>query len=988
MKAINKSTKGNFSRLLKLAVLTGVEKAVQVHLKSKASVNVQDSDGTTPLILAAQKGHFKICRLLLENGADPELPDYSGKKAQDYAVEKKYQNLVNLLTKYMKPHLEVELLPSNDKNLKDLSGINGHLATDRSGVNTPSSETAISGNDSIAGIDNAISQENSGKQTAVLETFSERRNDTPENSFPPESSVEDTAILAEAAGSIDETDNSITESTELTGNGFEFSDDFAADSWTIEDIEPDISPNNDKGRETLSVGEKHEQSERIVCPEGCDHVHDVTQPEHKDSCATHIFAGNEASFSEEEDLGGWEIASEDIPPQEDSGSKDQAGEIQSRITKHIPIDSGEDWSDIVIELPEFSDNPDLELFRKKWVFEGFSKLFEAGSRAGTLSESFVTDYVTDLYADPILKSSRASQLSKPSNLSKVLQNDALYEQLDSRLEEKVFYIRQVLESYGFLIDSHTFDGEPVSDSGYEDNDAASIDEAMLLLDDLLYARDEPMGYYYASLPGKELLTREQEVENGRRREAARIAIMEALSEVPFICELFAHLCLEALREDNPEKSLQTVVAELHIVSDEDSIEERVTGPLFFDEQEDDDGELEEPGEEYPYEAIVEALEVFLDAPGSSDQPGVQDAFKSLVLTEDALNVLVKALYQSIDKVSEIKKSLINLYTRKIRIPRTAAVSAAGQNPGSELNHQLKAEYPLCADRLDQHADEINRLQEQIQNVSQKTGIDFQNLVGISSRVKKLQRDITAARGEMITFNLRLVLSIANKYNGRGLEHADLVQEGNIGLMKAVEKFDYRKGFKFSTYATWWIRQAITRAIADQARNIRLPVHMVESVNKLQSVSRELMQKLGREPLVSELATVLDIPEYKVIRIQKCISLEAENAGGIAFDDYPNPASVTPEDLKIKSDRDHKLKAVLKTLTDREKRVLELRFGIDEKSDYTLEEVGQEYGVTRERIRQIEAKALRKLRVPAITSHLRIFVDYDAVETPLLRMAND
>lgn len=987
MKAISKSTKGNFSRLLKLAVLTGVEKAVQVQLKSKAAVNVQDSDGTTPLILAVQKGHFKICRLLLENGADPELPDYSGKKAQDYAVEKKYQHLVNLLTEYIKPHLEVELLPSTDSNLKDLPGINGHLATGRSGVNTSSSETAISGNDSIAGIENAVSQENSGKQTTVLETFSERLNDTPENSSPLENSVEDTAILADSAGSINETSR-ITESSEVTWNGFESSDDFVAGIWEIEDIEPEISPSNEKESERVSVCEKHEQGERIVCAEECDHVNDVTQPDHKDSCATHIFAGNEASFSEEEDLGGWEIASEDIPPQEDSGSKDQAGEIQSRITKHIPIDSGEDWSDIVIELPEFSDNPDLELFRKKWVFEGFTKLFEAGARAGTLSESFVTDYVTDLYADPILKSSRASQLSKPSNLSKVLQNDALYEQFDSRLEEKVFYIRQVLESYGVLIDSHTFEGEPVSDSGYEDNDAASIDEAMLLLDDLLYARDEPMGYYYASLPGKELLTREQEVENGRRREAARIAIMEALSEVPFICELFAHLCLEALREDNPEQALQKVIAELHIVSDEDSIEERVTGPLFADEQEDDDDELEEPGEEYPYEAIVETLEVFLDAPGSSGQPGVQDAFKSLVLTEDALNVLVKALYQSIDKVSEIKKSLINLYTRKIRIPRTAAVSAAGQNPGSELNHQLKAEYPLCADRLDQHADEINRLQEQIQNVSQKTGIDFQNLVGISSRVKKLQRDTTAARDEMITFNLRLVLSIANKYNGRGLEHADLVQEGNIGLMKAVEKFDYRRGFKFSTYATRWIRQAITRAIADQARNIRLPVHMLESVNKIQSVSRELMQKLGREPLVSELATVLDIPEYKVIRIQKCISLEAENAGGIVFDDYLNPASVTPEDLKIESDRDHKLKAVLKTLTDREKRVLELRFGIDEKSVYTLEEVGQEYGVTRERIRQIEAKALRKLRVPAITSHLRIFVDYDAMETPLLRMAND
>ena len=633
---------------------------------------------------------------------------------------------------------------------------------------------------------------------------------------------------------------------------------------------------------------------------------------------------------------------------------------------------------MLIELPEFSDNPDLELFRKKWVFEGFSKLFEAGSRAGTLSESFVTDYVTDLYADPILKSSRASQLSKPSNLSKVLQNDALYEQFDSRLEEKVFYIRQVLESYGFLIDSHTFDGEPVSDSCYEDNDSASIDEAMLLLDDLLYAKDEPMGYYYASLPDNELLTREQEVENGRRREAARVAIMEALSEVPFICELFAHLCLEALREDNPEQALQKVIAELHIGSDEDCTEERVTGPLFADEQEDDDDELEEPGDEYPFEAIVEALEVFLDAPSSSDQPGVQDAFKSLVLTENALNVLVKALYQSIDKVSDIQKTLINLYTRTIRIPRTAAVIAAGQNPGKELNHRLKAEYPLCADRLDQHADEINRLQDQIQNVSQKTGIDFQSLLGISSRVKKLQRDITAARDQMITCNLRLVLSIAKKYNGRGLEHADLVQEGNIGLMKAVEKFDYRRGFKFSTYATWWIRQAITRAIADQARIIRVPVHMIESYNKLKSESKVLTQRFGREPKVSELSVILDMPETKVKRLKQIATMEPADEPDRSMNGFVDWAAVSPEELIIDHDRDTKLKDLLKGLTDREKRVLELRFGIDAATDLTLEEVGQQFGVTRERIRQIEVKSLKKLAHIARSNHLKIFVGKEPV----------
>lgn len=841
MSVLNKGSKGNFSRLLKLAVMTGVESAVEAQLHNISALNAQDHNGATLLILAVQKRHENICRLLLKAGADPEIQDKAGKTAENYAEENGDNRIVNLLNDccFVVPVRESQ----NEYHSKEES------------------------------IDESS---NSSEERAPL-----------------------SAILP------------ITVNSDKVPA---FNVEQRKASESVEDINTD----------------SEDESSTWEVAENC-----LELPALDDSHC--LIIGQQQLNNDKEELYGWELAGEDIPPEENLESKIQASAIQLQITSHIPIDSGEGWSDIAIDLPEFLDHPDLELFRKKWVFEGFSKLFESCAHAGTLSETFLTDYVAQLYTDQILKSSHAYQVSRPSDFSKILQIDAFYEQLCTQLEEKFFYIRQVLEVYGCVIDDHTFEGEFLADSVYEDHDAASIDDAMLLLDDLLYARDEPMGYYFASLSGKELLTREQEVDNGMRREAARLAIMEALSEVPFICELLAHLCQEALREHNPEQSLQKVVVELNTIPDEDFIEIKRTVSLFMDEQEEDGDELDDFVDTYPYEAIVGALKTFLNVSGESEHPGIQDTFRSIVLTEDALNILIKALYESIDKVSDIKTAHVNLYTAK-----------------------------------------INSLQTQMQDVSQKTGIDFHRLQDIGCKVKKLQQDISAARDEMITFNLRLVLSIANKYLGRGLELADLVQEGNIGLMKAIEKFDYRKGFKFSTYATWWIRQAITRAIADRARNIRIPVHMNESLNKLKSETIVLTQKFGRMPKVSELAAILNMPESKVEKLKQILGMEPIAEADQIMNGYVDWAVVSPEELIIGEDRDTKVKDLLKGLTDKEKKVLELRFGIDAETALTLEEVGQQFDVTRERIRQIEAKSLKKLAHTARSSHLAIFVGKEPV----------
>ncbi|MBL7716155.1 MAG: RNA polymerase sigma factor RpoD [Bdellovibrionales bacterium] len=499
-----------------------------------------------------------------------------------------------------------------------------------------------------------------------------------------------------------------------------------------------------------------------------------------------------------------------------------------------------------------------------------------------------------------------------------------------------------------------------------------------------YARGaDPVKLYLKKMGSVSLLTREGEVEIAKRIEEGEIEILRALLASKLGTIAIVDLGERMETGKTKVKDVIRGVDEEISPDDEKVYLERVLVAIskvkaLVGYQEKADEKL--VGPESKKIPVKEKERIQQEIKRRERQ--VESAFQNIAFNRKTINHLsakIKAYWgRGQDLLVERKKVLDFMGTKTVEDFRKVADEYKSQ---PEKRNQIHREYDVTEMKMQQLMTQDDDLQKKIDRLEEESGLPVEELRRIHDSLTIGERKADQAKSELVEANLRLVVSIAKKYTNRGLQFLDLIQEGNIGLMKAVDKFEYRRGYKFSTYATWWIRQAITRAIADQARTIRIPVHMIETINKLIRTSRLLIQQLGREPTPEEIAVKMELPVDKVRKVLKIakepISLETpigEEEDSYLGDFIEDKKIINPAEAVMNINLSEQTRKVLATLTPREEKVLRMRFGIGEKSDHTLEEVGQDFFVTRERIRQIEAKALRKLRHPSRAKLLKAFVD--------------
>ncbi len=570
---------------------------------------------------------------------------------------------------------------------------------------------------------------------------------------------------------------------------------------------------------------------------------------------------------------------------------------------------------------------------------------------------------------------------------------------------------QMIGDMGILVLESTPDADQLIVLQEQINaDELATDEAVAVLaatETEVHRTTDPVRMYMREMGIVDLLTREGEIEIAKRIEDGIRDITETIAYWPGTVSQVMEEFQEVLREKrklvdiitgylNPANEVPSALEQANLakaakelaaengedIDDEENNEQQETedtGPSL-DEAKERFGELVEP---YKKMLKVIANHPFDDPKSKRAIAPVAKIFKYFKFSPRLIDDFCDTVRYNSSLIKREEKNLMAICVKKSKMPRKKFLSSfKGNETNLEWIDSLTAKSKEAwVEELISFKPEIIRIQKRIIKIGENNQLQPSTIKELNRKMAMGEGRMRHAKKEMIEANLRLVISIAKKYTNRGLQFLDLIQEGNIGLMKAVDKFEYRRGYKFSTYATWWIRQAITRSIADQARTIRIPVHMIETINKLNRVSRHLLQEFGREPTPEELAEHMEIPEdkiRKVLRISKePISMETpvgDDEDSFLGDFIEDSNTISPIDRASETNLLLSTREVLSSLTAREAKVLRMRFGIDMNTDHTLEEVGKQFDVTRERIRQIEAKAIRKLRHPSRSEHLRSFLD--------------
>jgi len=527
------------------------------------------------------------------------------------------------------------------------------------------------------------------------------------------------------------------------------------------------------------------------------------------------------------------------------------------------------------------------------------------------------------------------------------------------------------------------------------------EQALSTVDSEFGRTTDPVRMYMREMGSVELLTREGEIEIAKRIEDGLKHMIQAISACPTtIAEIMG--CADRIARD--EMRIDELIDGLIDPEGDGSLEELAEAVAVDDEEDEESAEAIE-GAAAAASLLklktegLERLEVIrahylkaqgiLPRRGSQDktylrlQQQISDEMMGIRFTSKTIERLCDSVRAMVEEARACERKIQRICVDTVRMPRLHFIKVF---PGNELNIdwvdlEIAAANKTYAAVLSRNAPNIKEEQRKLLALQERIGIPLRELKDINKQMSTGEAKARRAKREMTEANLRLVISIAKKYTNRGLQFLDLIQEGNIGLMKAVDKFEYRRGYKFSTYATWWIRQAITRSIADQARTIRIPVHMIETINKMNRISRQILQETGLEADPATLAKKMEMPEEKIRKILKIskepISMETpigDDDDSHLGDFIEDQATLAPTEAALYSSLRFITKDVLDTLTPREAKVLRMRFGIEMNTDHTLEEVGKQFDVTRERIRQIEAKALRKLRHPSRSDKLRSFLD--------------